>query len=75
MCHIKEELEVDVNELREGDRGATIVEKNNFKINHVKDVKEWFMNFGVEVEDSYKFVCWQEINSRPKQDAVLSGLK
>lgn len=64
-----------MNKLEVGDRGATIVEKNNFKLSQLEDVKEWFGGFGVEVEDSYRFGCWQEVNGRPRQEQVLVALR
>lgn len=62
-----------------GDRGASTVERNNFKRNNLPELKGWFENFGLATEDSEgnssKFVCWQEVDARPKQPAVAQGVK
>jgi hypothetical protein len=56
------------------------VEKNNFKRKNLKDIKEWFENFGIAVNEedgyeTYKFICWNEMNARPNLDNVVVSVK
>lgn len=61
-----------------GDRGASTVERNNFKRNNLPELKSWYENFGLAAEeadgDSYQFICWQEIDARPRQPAVTEAV-
>ena len=60
VVHINDEgLEnYDTNQLILGDRGVSVVEQNNFILNNLKAVKEWFGKFGIKAVEG-DINCWK----------------
>jgi hypothetical protein len=63
IIHINDEgLEnYDAHHLVLADRGVSIVEQNNYTLNNLKDVKEWFSKFGIRTPEG-DISCWKEVN-------------
>ena len=51
VYHIRDEIGSEVNLLEVGDRGASTVERNNFKRSNLSELKNWFENFGLAIDD------------------------